>query len=229
MQRKKKAQMEKMGATLLRNKLSGPGRQEGSRPPRDMQGDMQDPESMKSMEVAMSSVLAGEFHPPPRGVSRQASAQRFVHTSREQENFRKRMHASGGTSAQRGRSESRGADSRGRQHQSAGSEGEKRGPSRFFYDQSSYTGIHRSMRSLGIENKLSMDDFPRPRQDLRPTTPMRGPERFFYDKSAYTGVHVHGGPSTMGGNGGYQDLKTLTAREHIQNDQLQRKKYGVKI
>lgn len=54
----------------------------------------------------------------------------------------------------------------------------------------------------------------------------RGPERFYYDKSTFTGAHKAGGPVHYDddGGGGYSDLKNLIARDHVQNDALQRKK-----
>eukprot|EP00747_Dinoflagellata_sp_TGD_P033853 gnl/TRDRNA2_/TRDRNA2_136875_c0_seq3.p1 gnl/TRDRNA2_/TRDRNA2_136875_c0~~gnl/TRDRNA2_/TRDRNA2_136875_c0_seq3.p1 ORF type:complete len:475 (+),score=55.98 gnl/TRDRNA2_/TRDRNA2_136875_c0_seq3:150-1427(+) len=55
---------------------------------------------------------------------------------------------------------------------------------------------------------------------------LQGPERFFYDRSTYTGVHTRGGPQASGsgvGADGYADLSTLTRREHVQDDALQRR------
>lgn len=66
-----------------------------------------------------------------------------------------------------------------------------------------------------------------------------GPERFFYDKDTYTGVHTRGGPDERGngymGPGAHVDrdakpaptkyggLAELIHRDHVQNDQLNRR------
>jgi len=63
----------------------------------------------------------------------------------------------------------------------------------------------------------------------RPVSSLKGPERFFYDKTSYTGTHKHGGPSTTG-NGlpkkGYEDLSELVRRDHVQDDELMRRRRG---
>merc|ERR1712232_364283 len=57
-----------------------------------------------------------------------------------------------------------------------------------------------------------------------------GPERFYYDKSTYTGTHKNGGPqikgSGVGKADGYNDLSSLVVRSHVQDDELQRRKFG---
>lgn len=64
-----------------------------------------------------------------------------------------------------------------------------------------------------------------PKKPVR-VLPLRGPERFFYDKSSYTGTHKNGGPTTIG-NGlqkeGYSNLSELVCRDHIQDDDLNRR------
>lgn len=61
----------------------------------------------------------------------------------------------------------------------------------------------------------------------RPVSSLKGPERFFYDKSSYTGTHKHGSPSVTG-NGlpkkGYEDLSELVRRDHVQDDELGRRR-----
>ncbi|OLQ15387.1 hypothetical protein AK812_SmicGene429 [Symbiodinium microadriaticum] len=84
------------------------------------------------------------------------------------------------------------------------------GPERFFYDTSTYTGVHKYGTSPERRGRTSP-----PRAAARSPSP-RGPERFFYDKTTYTGTHRHGGP-TAGGNGlpkeGYKDLCEVGLRE----------------
>lgn len=57
-----------------------------------------------------------------------------------------------------------------------------------------------------------------------------GPERFYYDKSTYTGTHKNGGPqihgSGVGKGDGYSDLSALVVRSHVQDDNLQRRKFN---
>lgn len=110
-----------------------------------------------------------------------------------------------------------------------------RGPERFFYDKSTYTGVHTSVsprpRETGCGNgssqlraesrvpmKVVVLKTRRPSSATTYTakvaTPartgqLRGPERFFYDKSSYTGVHNHGGPSTLDRHN-VSDLREIT-------------------
>eukprot|EP00930_Biecheleria_cincta_P087001 TRINITY_DN76274_c0_g1_i1.p1 TRINITY_DN76274_c0_g1~~TRINITY_DN76274_c0_g1_i1.p1 ORF type:complete len:359 (+),score=45.38 TRINITY_DN76274_c0_g1_i1:94-1077(+) len=62
----------------------------------------------------------------------------------------------------------------------------------------------------------------------RPVAALKGPERFFYDRSTYTGTHRNGGPDVRG-NGipkeGYGDLSELVCRDHIQDDNLNRRRF----
>eukprot|EP00930_Biecheleria_cincta_P060830 TRINITY_DN46428_c0_g1_i1.p1 TRINITY_DN46428_c0_g1~~TRINITY_DN46428_c0_g1_i1.p1 ORF type:complete len:134 (-),score=8.61 TRINITY_DN46428_c0_g1_i1:11-412(-) len=77
------------------------------------------------------------------------------------------------------------------------------GPERFFYDRSSYTGVHRvdPAPERGCRAALIPLDQIRGLKTTSPA-PVRsksdsrffGPERFYYDKSSYTGVYARGGP-----------------------------------
>eukprot|EP00929_Paragymnodinium_shiwhaense_P083055 TRINITY_DN4409_c0_g3_i1.p1 TRINITY_DN4409_c0_g3~~TRINITY_DN4409_c0_g3_i1.p1 ORF type:complete len:373 (-),score=51.14 TRINITY_DN4409_c0_g3_i1:440-1531(-) len=90
------------------------------------------------------------------------------------------------------------------------------GPERFFYDKSSYTGMHAKggpdhvakgggstvdsswKRPDAGANMGSAAEKPESRTPTKETRSsskgMYGPERFFYDKSSYTGSHAKGGP-----------------------------------
>jgi len=127
------------------------------------------------------------------------------------------------------------------------------GPSRLFYDRSSYTGTHRNggpttagaglcdgdvicdqelvnrsfvfrQKSVPVATIVLTDE-----QELASDQVWVGPERFFYDRSTYTGTHRHGGPDVLG-NGlpksGYSDLSELVDRDHVQDDALHRSKLG---
>lgn len=104
------------------------------------------------------------------------------------------------------------------------------GPERFFYDKTTYTGMHkcssasqqlvmRPSRSRDLpESWASPEDY-----DL----PKSGPERFYYDRSTYTGTHKNNGPSAAGsgvGKEGYSDLSVLVRRDVVQDDVLQRRR-----
>eukprot|EP00435_Cladocopium_sp_Y103_P053618 s1518_g17.t1 len=104
------------------------------------------------------------------------------------------------------------------------------GPERFFYDKTTYTGMHkcssasqqlvtRPTRSRDLpESWASPEDY-----DL----PKSGPERFYYDRSTYTGTHKNNGPSAAGsgvGKEGYSDLSVLVRRDVVQDDVLQRRR-----
>ncbi|CAK9058853.1 unnamed protein product [Durusdinium trenchii] len=86
----------------------------------------------------------------------------------------------------------------------------QRGPERFFYDKTTYTGVHtcggpstvcKDSFLASLRNGLQMSLFVRnPGLQPRPLNLQfggrsSGPERFFYDRSSYTGVHLCGGPS----------------------------------
>ncbi|CAL1156006.1 unnamed protein product [Cladocopium goreaui] len=86
----------------------------------------------------------------------------------------------------------------------------RRGPERFFYDKTTYTGVHtcggpstvcKDSFVASLRNGLKMSLFVRnpglQAQPLEPTGGNNGPERFFYDRSSYTGVHLCGGPSII--------------------------------
>ncbi|CAJ1368713.1 unnamed protein product [Effrenium voratum] len=100
------------------------------------------------------------------------------------------------------------------------------GPERFFYDKTTYTGMHKCgsgmLREKRKENRVaeswaSPEDF-----DLK-----SGPERFYYDRSTYTGTHKNNGPSAAGsgvGKAGYSDLSVLVRRDVVQDDNLQRRR-----
>eukprot|EP00434_Breviolum_minutum_P038886 symbB.v1.2.034504.t1/scaffold4467.1/size39344/2 len=104
------------------------------------------------------------------------------------------------------------------------------GPERFFYDKTTYTGMHKC-------SSASQQLVPRPTRsrDLPETwaspedydLPMSGPERFYYDRSTYTGTHKNNGPSAAGsgvGKEGYSDLSVLVRRDVVQDDVLQRRR-----
>mmetsp|Transcript_12959 Transcript_12959/g.22488 ORF Transcript_12959/g.22488 Transcript_12959/m.22488 type:complete len:159 (+) Transcript_12959:45-521(+) len=86
----------------------------------------------------------------------------------------------------------------------------RRGPERFFYDKTTYTGVHtcggpstvcKDSFVASLRNGLKMSLFVRnpglQAQPLEPAGGNNGPERFFYDKNSYTGVHLCGGPSII--------------------------------
>lgn len=88
-------------------------------------------------------------------------------------------------------------------------------PERFFYDTTTYTGVHRRGRG-DVEHTKP----PCVRTAARSASP-RGPERFFYDKSTYTGTHRNGGP-TASGNGlpkeGFKDLSEVGLRADVSKE-----------
>lgn len=85
-----------------------------------------------------------------------------------------------------------------------------RGPERFFYDQSTYTGVHSRGGASVTDTSRGQDATLAPRPGSQ-TNPLRGPERFFYDKSTYTGVHLRGGPSIIDkGVSKFFDLSEMT-------------------
>eukprot|EP00434_Breviolum_minutum_P026150 symbB.v1.2.023119.t2/scaffold2087.1/size89970/4 len=88
----------------------------------------------------------------------------------------------------------------------------RRGPERFFYDKTTYTGVH----TCGGPNTVCKDNFIASlRHGLKLSMFVRnpglqprsypfnlpggnkGPERFFYDRTSYTGVHQCGGPTVI--------------------------------
>ena len=92
------------------------------------------------------------------------------------------------------------------------SPGGRRGPERFFYDKTTYTGVH----TCGGPNTVCKDNFIASlRHGLKLSMFVRnpglqprsypfnlpggnkGPERFFYDRTSYTGVHQCGGPTVI--------------------------------
>jgi len=115
------------------------------------------------------------------------------------------------------------------------------GPERFFYDKTTYTGMHKCgsqarrpvpSPSPRTERRLRRDSSKTApaeswafSEDL--DQPVAGPERFYYDRSTYTGTHKHNGPTAAGsgvGKEGYSDLSVLVRREIVQNDDLQRRR-----
>ena len=94
------------------------------------------------------------------------------------------------------------------------SPGGRRGPSRFFYDKTTYTGVHtcggpstvcKDSFIASLRNGLKLSMFVRnpglqPRShplNLNLPDGNKGPERFFYDRTSYTGVHQCGGPTVI--------------------------------
>lgn len=132
------------------------------------------------------------------------------------------------TSPEAARPESRGAGSR------------RRGPERFFYDKSSYTGTHINggpERVAKGGGTAADQTWKRPTEetpgaaadtgvDADAGSRKRGPERFFYDKSSYTGTHVNGGPERVakgGGTASDQGWKRPTGPTLLQTGEKQEK------
>ena len=87
------------------------------------------------------------------------------------------------------------------------------GPSRFFYDTSTYTGTAAHFDPETSPNRvIDLSEFvnrenPQPwttphsaryRPPTADSTPNRGPARFFYDKTTYTGTHRQGSDANTG-------------------------------
>jgi len=117
------------------------------------------------------------------------------------------------------------------------------GPERFFYDKTTYTGMHKcgsAPRQQGhpsprqVRERVLRRDASKSApaeswafsEDL--DQPLAGPERFYYDRTTYTGTHKNNGGPTAAGSGvgkeGYSDLSVLVKREVVQNDDLQRRR-----
>ncbi|CAK9077299.1 unnamed protein product [Durusdinium trenchii] len=102
------------------------------------------------------------------------------------------------------------------------------GPERFFYDKTTYTGIHKcsgTSQQLANRRRHEPPESWASREDY--DLPKSGPERFYYDRSTYTGTHKNNGPSAAGsgvGKEGYSDLSVLVRRDVVQDDVLQRRR-----